>query len=273
MGMRENDLLSLLVSSQMRRDILLYLWDGPKTLSDIKAHIRVSSSQLSTKIKELHEYNLISAEKKTYALSSRGKIVLENYWPFANTVDLFQRQAYYWSTHDLNCIPEALRYRIGELHNSEYIQDDTDNLNRLLTTVLKIMGEAKQMYVVSPIFDEAIVKTLLMAAMSGVTIEVIVDRPVYEKVMSENGEIARAFYSCGNYQDFVVEEKIKTPLIVTDKYFYFTTYYTDGSYDTESSLISKDPLALKWGRDFFDYYKARSVNTGKIMGESFPARE
>ncbi len=264
--MRENDLLSLLASSKLRQDILLYLGDGPKTLSDIRDHLGVSSSQLSTKIKELHKYNLILSEKKTYALSPQGNIVLKNYLPFANTVDLFERQEYYWKTHDLTCIPEALRYRIGELHGSEYIEDDTDDLNRLLTTVLKIMGEAKELYVVSPIFDEAIVKKLLQVAMSGVPIEVILTRPIYEKVLRENKEMVGAFYSCGNYQDFVVEEMIKTPLILTDRYFYFTSYYTDGSYDTESSLISEHPLALKWGKDFFDYYMERSVKTGRVTG-------
>jgi predicted transcriptional regulator len=264
--MRENDLLSLLASSKLRRDILLYLGDGPKTQSDIRDHLGVSSSQLSTKMKELYEYNLLSAEKKTYELSPQGKIVLENYWPFANTVDLFERQEYYWKTHDLNCIPEALRQRIGELHNSEYIEDDTDDLNRLLTTVLKIMGEAKELYVVSPIFDEDIVKKLLQVAMSGVPIEVVLTRSVYEKVLSENNEMARAFYRCGNYQDFVVEEMIKTPLILTDRHFYFTSYYTDGSYDTESSLISTDQPALKWGRDFFDYYIERAVKSVRITG-------
>lgn len=257
--MGENGLLYMLASSKMRRELLLYLEDGPKTLSDLKDHLGVTSPQLSIRIRELLEYNLISAERKTYSLTQQGRIVLANYRPFANTAELFDRHCDYWKTHDLNCVPEELRYRIGEICNSEFVRDDTENLNRTLQLLLKIWKNAKQIYGVSPIFDYNIVRALLESAKQGVHIEMVLTRAVYQKMASEHPEMIEEFLCCDNFHDYIVDEDIKTPFILTDRCFYFSNYYNDGTFDTESNLVSEEPLAIKWGRDLFEYYKSKAV--------------
>ncbi|WP_424357981.1 helix-turn-helix transcriptional regulator [Methanocella sp. MCL-LM] len=257
--MRDNDLLSLLASSKLRRDILIYLEDGPKTLSELRDHLGVGSSQLSTKLRELLEYDLISAERKTYTLTTQGSIILVNYWPLANTVDLFDRLGSFWNAHDIECIPEELRYRIGELHNARYVKDDTEDINRTLSMLLKIMTEAKQISGVSSIYEDSIVGSLLSRAKQGIPVEMILARSVMERMEKEHNNIFQEFSGCANYHHYATDEEIKTPLILTDTHLYFSTYYSDGMFDTQSNLISDDPVALKWGRDLLNYYKARAV--------------
>lgn len=257
--MRDNDLLSLLASSKLRRDILIYLEDGPRTLSELRDHLGVGSSQLSTKLRELLEYDLIAAERKNYSLTIQGRIILENYWPLANTVDLFDRHGSFWKTHDIECIPAELRTRIGELHNSEYVKDDTEDINRTLSMLLKIMTDAKQICGVSSIYEDSIVGTLLSRAKHGIPVEMILARSVMDRMEREHNDIFKEFSGCANYHHYAIDEEIKTPLILTDTHLYFSTYYSDGVFDTQSNLVSNDPVALNWGRDLFDYYKARAT--------------
>ncbi|CAJ35940.1 helix-turn-helix transcriptional regulator [Methanocella arvoryzae] len=254
--MRDSDLLSLLASSKLRRDILIYLESGPKTHSELRDHLGVGPSQLSTRLRELLEYDLITAEKKTFALTIQGSIILNNYCPLANTAEVFDRLGSFWRLHDIGCIPEEFRRRIGELHTAEYIKDDTEDMNRTTKMLLKIIREANEISGLSSIYDDEIVDTILKKAKSGTPVEMVLTDRVVEKMMNDHNKILKEFYECSNYHDYVFDGDIKTPLILTDSTLYFSTYFIDGTFDTQSNIVGHDPATLKWGRDLVDYYKA-----------------
>ena len=252
-------LLSMLASSKMRRNILLFLEDGPKTLSEIKDHLNVGSPQLSSKIKELLEYDVIRSDRKTFTLTSQGRVILENYKPFANTAEVFSKMGDYWRTHDLDRVPEELMCRIGEICAATCIENDISDMNRLKNFRDNAMKNAGWIVTASPIFDEETSYLVFDLVARGVPVTIVTSSDVLDRVSTEYLPDAQKILSIKNFSLYVSKTDLGTPFILTDKCLYFTIYYRDGKTDLQMALVSDDPAAIQWGKDLFEYYKKQAV--------------
>jgi predicted transcriptional regulator len=62
------NLMDIVTFSGIRKELLLYLDDGPRSLSEIRDQFDITSPEVSPRIKELLEHNLINFEDKKYRL-------------------------------------------------------------------------------------------------------------------------------------------------------------------------------------------------------------
>jgi predicted transcriptional regulator len=120
----------LIVSSEQRREILFYLEEEPRTIPELRSRFGIDTTHISAKLRELEEYELIAANNKTYRLTTRGRILLNSYRPYADTVEVIGKFDSFWTSHDMSDIPGELLSRIGELRNSRYVEDDIYDMNR-----------------------------------------------------------------------------------------------------------------------------------------------
>lgn len=252
--MDENGLLNMLANSKIRRDILLYLDGSPKTLSEIRGHLDVSSSQLSIKLKELLEHNLIVVDKKTYSLTAQGLVILENFKLFANTATVFDKHGEYWLTHDLDRVPEELRYRLGELAGADCIECDIDDMSRLKKYRDDAMKNAGRILSASPIFDEETAYRVFDLCKRGVTIDIITSEEVVNRVKTGYSEDVAKILEMPNFSLYSTVTSLETPFILTDKCLYFSTYFQDGKADLQFALVGSDPATTQWGKDLYAHY-------------------
>lgn len=249
-----SELLNMLSSSKMRRDILLYLEDGSRTLSEIKDYLDVGSPQLSSKLKELMEFHLIEADRKTFSLTVQGRIILDNYKPFASTATVFDKQGEYWLAHDLSRVPEELRYRIGELAGADCIECDITDMNRLKTYRDNAMKNASWILIASPIFDEETSYMVFDILEKGTPVSIITSEDVIARVKSGySGDVSRIL-KIKNFSLYSTESSLQTPFILTDKTLYFSTYFSDGKADLQFALVGSDKATIQWGKDLYAYY-------------------
>jgi len=258
-----SSLLNLLASSKMRRNILLFLEDGPRTLSEIKDHLDVGSPQLSSKMKELLEYDVIRSDRKTFSLTPQGRVILEKYTPFANTAEVFGKLSDYWRTHELDRVPEELMYRIGEICTAKCIENDVSDMNRLKNFRDQLMKNANWILSASPIFDEETSYLVFDLAARGVPVTIVTSNDVINRVSTEYVTDVQNILSIKAFSLYSSKTDIGTPFILTDKCLYFTIYYRDGKTDLQMALVSDDPAAIQWGKDLFTYYEKRAV---KVTG-------
>ena len=102
------ELLELIFLSNRRKQLLLFLKDGPKNMDEIKGALDVTSTAILPQIKKLKEKSLVVQEEKSYRLSLIGKVLVEKMQPLVNIVDVFEDNFDYWAERDLQGIPPAL---------------------------------------------------------------------------------------------------------------------------------------------------------------------
>ncbi|MDW5551216.1 ArsR family transcriptional regulator [Methanosarcina sp.] len=73
--MRSN-LITILLSSEKRTDLLLLLKEKPRTVEEINNELDTNSVAILPQLKKLKENGLVIQEKKIYELSLLGKIIV-----------------------------------------------------------------------------------------------------------------------------------------------------------------------------------------------------
>lgn len=259
--METNRLCQLIISSEQRRKILVYLEEKPGTIAELRFRFAISTVHLSARLRELAEHDLVAVDNKTYTLTTRGRVLLDSYRPYADTVEVIDKFGSYWNSHDMSHIPRVFLSRIGELRHARYVEDDIEDMNRTRNLLMEIVGSAGHIRCVSPMFDETIVAGLIQICILGVPVSVVLDRETYSKLKSEYREMAARIERCDNFEIYVADCEAMTPFILTDAYLYFSMFYKNGKFDVNSNLVSQDEAAKRWGLDLFNYYKARSVKS------------
>ncbi len=73
--MRSN-LITILLSSEKRTDLLLLLKEKPRTVEEINNELDTNSVAILPQLKKLKENGLVIQEEKIYELSLLGKIIV-----------------------------------------------------------------------------------------------------------------------------------------------------------------------------------------------------
>ncbi len=73
--MRSN-LITILLSSEKRTDLLLLLKEKPRTIEEINNELDTNSVAILPQLKKLKENGLVIQEEKIYELSLLGKIIV-----------------------------------------------------------------------------------------------------------------------------------------------------------------------------------------------------
>jgi len=75
-GMMRSNLITILLSSEKRTDLLLLLKEKPRTIEEINNELDTNSVAILPQLKKLKEKGLVIQEEKIYELSLLGKIIV-----------------------------------------------------------------------------------------------------------------------------------------------------------------------------------------------------
>ncbi len=251
-------LLSFLVLSDKRKDLLMLLRKGPKTLQEIKNSLEVSSSGIIPEIRKMEEKLLIYQMNREYALTEMGEVVAESMFRFEGILRIFSENTKFWSDHNISGIPEEFRLRLHELGKYEIIKSTATDIFRPQNEYMKNLVNAKWMKAISGVLLPEYPEYVLSLAEKGVPVSVIVTRELLE-IMKEKCKRELEKGKCyENVCMMVCDEEIEVGFAVTDFFISIRLFMNDGTYDFYKNILSFEKSALRWGEDMFRYYEKRS---------------
>jgi predicted transcriptional regulator len=81
-----SSLITILLSSEKRTEVLLLLKEKPRTIAEINEELNTNSVAILPQIKKLKEFELITHEDKIYDLSPLGKIIVKKIEPLIELI-------------------------------------------------------------------------------------------------------------------------------------------------------------------------------------------
>lgn len=81
-----SSLITILLSSEKRTDLLLLLKEKPRTIEEINDELDTNSVAILPQIKKLKEFELVIHEDKIYDLSPLGKIIVKKIEPLIELI-------------------------------------------------------------------------------------------------------------------------------------------------------------------------------------------
>lgn len=249
-------LLELIFLSEKRKDLILFLKDEPKSISEIKESLNVGLVAILPQLKKLRENYLILKTGDVYSLSPLGIAVAGRMKPMIDILYLFGSKYDYWANHAVESIPEPLRGRIGELANCTFSEPpDRTRLFEPHREFVENLMISKKINGIASIFHPSYPSLFLALAKNGVDVSLLITRPIYERIKEEYGVEMSEFLKFENASLYVCGKKIELAYVVTEIFLSLTLPFSDGTYDHKEDVLCFDPVALQWGEDLFTYYR------------------
>lgn len=250
------DIIRLAVCSDIRKNILIFLNKGDKSLKSLRELLNVSSTTAIHALRELEKSKLTFQDKdKKYGLTNTGKILALKLVDFNDAAEVLKLHEGFWLEHDMSGIPEHLMEKIGWLRDSDVIQIDSLDIIKTHRTYVNLITNATWIRGVSPIYSPDYEMIFKKIVESNVNTQLILTEAVLNKLHNSIGYEKFKDLSC-NYQLelFVVDDNLKVAFTVTDSFLSLGFFSNNDVYDPTHDLISTDHQSVRWGVELFEYY-------------------
>ena len=94
--------------SQKRRDLMLLLRDGGKTLEEIVDILNVTPTGMLPQIKKLKEEFLVLQDDKEYRLTPLAEVLVEKMQPLLDILEVIEEHKDFWQERDLSVFVSSL---------------------------------------------------------------------------------------------------------------------------------------------------------------------
>lgn len=246
------ELIEIIFLSEKRKQLLLFLANGPKNINEITESLQAPSTAILPQIKKLKEKSLVLQEGKSYTLSLIGKILVDKMKPLVSTMDVFEDNLEYWTERDLQGIPLSFRRRLGELGKCKLIQPDLDRMFELDPEIVDNLFKSKSILECISYFHPSLISLCQEFAENGVEVSFLMSESVFLRYSQDFIEDFRSILNLKNISFFLYTGELKIAnLIVTDKFFMISLFLKNQKHFDMESLISYEPSALQFGNELF----------------------
>jgi len=263
-SLQKATLIDLLLRSDKRRKILLFLREGPKNIGEITGFLGSSCIATLPQIKRLAEKRLIEQEDKNYKLSMVGLIITEKMASLTGTFEVFEENLDYWGQKDLTGIPSFLRLKLGKLACSRVIEPP---LNRMFEPPEEFIDSLKKsteiMYFSS--FFQPSFSGFDSNFLKGKTDSTFIfAKNFFERILSPPPGKTVDLMLPDNSNLYLYEgASAVVSLTVSESFMALLLPNKKGILD-RSLLISYNNEAIEWGKELFMYYRGLSR---KVSGD------
>ena len=260
-----NSLIETVFFSEKRKAVLILLFEkGPLSIEDIKNALNETSVSILPQIKVLIDNNLVIQNDGTYALTELGKTITEKVSPFVKNLQLLGKNPQYWSEHDTSEIPEHLFNRIREIGDFEIIEIDLRSVYYEPNPIVnEYIREANSIKTFITYYTPEYVPSYYERLMDGAAISITTSDYIIDMAKNYRAEI-NTLLRLDRAELYVYQADTRiAEVTVTDKTLLMVLYSTSGNLDY-SFLVSKEPSAIEWGNELYEYLKNKSVERKEI---------
>lgn len=254
--MKPDSLLKLMISSEVRKELMFQLLEEPKPLTELKTYFGLSSPNIIPRIRELESKNLIIKGDGKYCLSHIGIILAKKGRMISNLSALLEENGRFLNEHDLTPIPDYLLCRMDELGKCTLIENGMNDFNAM-RKVFEHIFESKHIFGVMPIYSSKHPEYFLSAARQKIPSSIILTDAVFEKMENEYSDTLQAYLMYDNARIYTIGDA-RLAFIVTDTLLSIFLHHNNGPLDIQACLTSHEQSAINWGIELFEYYKQKS---------------
>ena len=259
----EKNLIDLLFMSTKRRDLLLLLEDGNKSIEEILDVLQVKSTGMLPQIKKLKDEHMVLQVNKEYMLTPIAKTIVKRMEPLLDLLEVIEEHEDFWQEHDLNNIPRAFLERLNELKPYTLVKPDIYNIFEPPAILLENINKSKNILLLSSVFHPIFCKFLKKEEIES-EMSLIVTERVFSRLKMDFKDELELYLTFKKKKLFVCTDEVKIGLLTkTERFMLAGLLTTKGNFDHES-IISFQPTALKWAEDLILYYLKQSRKISRI---------
>jgi predicted transcriptional regulator len=251
--------IRLAVCSDQRKEILLSMNDGMKSLRELRDELKLSSPAIVHALRELETSHIIRQDsKRNYMLTPLGRSAARKVIDFQATMAVLMEYETFWLEHDLGGIPGHIFDKIGSLRDAALIAGTPTDIFKALRHFVELLRDSKVVKLVSPFYIQDIGELVLEQFARQQQVALVLTDEVLHHLVDEIGRARLSKARSENLTLYVTRDNPKLVLVVADPFMALALYRSDGAFDYSYTLTSQNREAIAWGQELFDYYVASS---------------
>jgi predicted transcriptional regulator len=251
--------IRLAVCSDQRKEILLSLKDGMKTLRELRDELKLSAPAIVHALRELETSHLIRQDsKRNYMVTPIGRSAARKVIDFQGAMAALMKHEAFWLGHDLGGIPDNIFDKIGSLRDASLIAGTPTDIFKALRHFVELLPDSKVVRLVSPFYIQDIGELVLEQFARQQHVTLVLTDDVSNHLIDEIGRERLSNARTENLTLRVTRDNPKLVLVVADSFLALALYGSDGAFDYSYTLTSQNEEAIAWGQELFDYYVASS---------------
>ncbi|MCL2141367.1 MAG: winged helix-turn-helix domain-containing protein [Methanimicrococcus sp.] len=252
------ELIGTLFLSEKRKNLMIYLMDGPRTIDEIKTKLNVTTSAIMTQIKLLMNQGLIIYSDNLYSLTVMGRVISEKMIPLLETLEMYSENQHYWDEHNLSALPHDILSRLSELKRCFLVEPEMSRLYEPPRKFEENLFQSRHIYEISSFFSPIYHSAYMRLAKQGIEIEIVLSPLAFERFKEDYTDLLKEYMLFKNVSISVCKEKIEiASSVVTDHFFSISLFSNSGIYHNHS-MMSFENSAIRWGKDLFLHYLGKS---------------
>lgn len=251
--MPEESVVPFVSRSEVRTDVLQALAASPRPADALVSDRPFSKSGVYKALDELAGRDLVSQSGSVWELTSAGRLVVDelerHQW-----LDALVSHRDYWLTHDVSGLPDRFRRRLPVLRNAELLRNPENHPRYLEEYWVERMPDADRLWVGSRVISRPYADATTEQAGPNADTRLIHHGPLLEGFLDRHSIGVEEFVAD---RPADVDERVcalPCSFMLTDELFTLSLPLQDGEYDPDSVLVGRDEAALRFGRDFFEFY-------------------
>jgi predicted transcriptional regulator len=250
----DKSLIDLLFMSQKRKDLLLLLKNGGKTIEEIVDVLNVNPTGMLPQIKKLKDEHMVLQEDREYRLAPLAEILVEKMEPLLDTLQVVEENADYWQERDLTALPRIFLERLNELKSCFLVKPDPENIFEPSAVFLENIGKSKKILSFSSIFHPVFSKIFLANQDEDTEITLIVTGKICERLKTDFKKELKLYVAREKRRLFICKDEIKVAMLVKTECFMAADFLTSKGVFDQETIIGFEPAALTWAEDLILYY-------------------
>lgn len=252
--MKDKSVLEILLLSEKRRDILLCLKSGPRTIDDIKGQLNCKSSPVMVQIRILLRHRIIEEKNGYYALTKLSEILIPEMERIIDLFETLDAPMNYWARMDIRSLPPHMLDRLNEIGQPSIKIPDRAHIFDCSDKLIRGLKESSSLMEISSIFKSVYIQEYVRLAESGIPVSLVFSPEVASRLETEYPEIFYRFMHLDNVRLFFTDNIRFGSCTVTDR-FLSLSLFTKGGFYFNHNLISFKESAIEWGTDLYLYYR------------------
>ena len=251
------DLTRYVLTSEIRLDLLLNLYDGSKVLDEIKLDLNKKPGNLLRGLNELIEKKLVIKQDKVYSLSSTGYLLSMNIINLFNNWNSVENHHDFWQKHSINSFTTKFIRRIALWENAELIESNNTEFAKTFNVYSENIVGSKEINIIFPIFSKMYIIIILDSLIKNEGIlNIITNKSILDLIHENDDEIRfSSLVDEGRINVFLTDYDLEWFFSACDNFSSLFLFFNGRSFDVSEMLLIKDEDDIKDAVNLFNYFK------------------
>ncbi|KZX12155.1 helix-turn-helix transcriptional regulator [Methanobrevibacter curvatus] len=252
--------LKFITNSQLRLEAIKSFYIEDKmTMNEIYTTSGLSYSSTSTNIHQLERLGFLKSDKGIYSIKNLAKMKLEQLIKFSNSLNIINTFSDFLNEHKVDVIDGNYLNKIEDLSDSELVTSNLKDIYKPERTVKKYVETANSLKSIIPFIDCEFLKLINYLLENEISMKLLVPKSISNTfIKSLNRKEMKKGMDQGKFEIRTIKDEIKIFMTITEEILSLGLYKTDGTYDQNRIIISKDEKGINWGKKIFNSFYNQS---------------